>query len=317
MKALPMKMLVLPLVALFYLTTLGLFALAEEPQLQLEVFVSEPREINTTSAIIWGPTEMMVVSAQATISSAESLARVLAEKRRPLKYIFLTHPHLDHYQGAGILKRHFPEAKFVATAEVAAAQIAGMGVADQLAPLRYGSNAAVPSIPAVAYEGDGLEIDGETVEIWKDVIGDGGLTTPHSALYIPSLNALIPSDTIYFNAHVMMGGSTADSRKKSVEQIDRWIVQGFDIIVPGHTPKVTLPELTPSRALKHTRDYILAYDEAIGTSTSSDETIRKMLDKYPSLPHEAALYLGTYLNFNDMEKLTTEYLPRWKAENGY
>ena len=71
-----------------------------------------------TSVLIMGQTEMMVVCAQAKRSSAMRLADLIASKGLDLKYVFLTHPHLDHSQGAGILLERFPSAEFIATPEV-------------------------------------------------------------------------------------------------------------------------------------------------------------------------------------------------------
>ena len=120
--------------------------------LELEVFVSEPKEINITSVLVMGPREMMVVSAQGTKSAATRLADLIASKDRTLKYIFLTHPHLDHSQGAGVLLKRFPEAQFIATPEVAALQRRRMPMDDALAAARFGDNAAIPSVPAEDFE---------------------------------------------------------------------------------------------------------------------------------------------------------------------
>ena len=79
--------------------------------LELEIFVSEPEEINITSVLIKGPTEMMVMCAQGQKSSATRLADRIEEIGLELKYIFLSHAHLDHSQGAGILKERFPKAE--------------------------------------------------------------------------------------------------------------------------------------------------------------------------------------------------------------
>lgn len=86
------------------------------------MFVAEPAEIDVTLALIMGPTEMMVVSGQATKSTATRLADVIAATGLNLKYVFLTHPHLDHSQGASVLLERLPEASFMATPEVARLQ---------------------------------------------------------------------------------------------------------------------------------------------------------------------------------------------------
>lgn len=292
--------------ALSAIATLSLMAPVDAaPKLSLEIFVSEPAEINVTSALIMGPNEMMVVSAQATRSSAERLAARIKSKGLRLKYIFLTHPHLDHSQGAGILLQHFPEAQFIATPAIAKLQRHRMALDDAMAKKRYGDNAAIPSVPAQDYRQNSLLIDGETVEIWHNIVGDAGIghhDEPHVALYIPSLKALMPSDVIYFNAHVMMGGSTRASRQAWLKQIEGWMAMDLNIVVPGHMPKGA--PLTAEGALTHTFSYITAYDSVLDKSDSSDAVIDEMINRYPDMPHRSALYLGTYLNFGEMHRLT-------------
>ncbi len=284
--------------------TLSAWAAAAN-ELRLEIFVSEPEEINVTSPLIMGPTEMMVVSAQGTKSAAARLADLIESKGLDLRYIFLTHPHLDHSQGAGILLERFPEAQFVTTPEIARLQHHRIPLDDAVAQARYGDNAAVPSVPVGVFEEETLLIDGQPIEIWKDIVGDVGVAEPdepHIALHIAALNALMPSDAVYFDAHVFLGGTTEESRALWIAQLDAWLERGFDIVVPGHMPKGA--PLTAEGALVHTRDYIIAYDRAMAESETSDEVIEKMLTLYPDLAHQSALYLGTWINFKEMRKIS-------------
>ncbi len=282
-------------------------------ELRLEIFVSEPIEVNVTSALIMGPTEMLVVCGQATRSAAIRLADEIAEQDRTLKYVYLTHPHMDHSQGASILLERFPGAKFIAVPEVAALQRETIEFDDQLARFRHRENAAVPSIPATDYTDSTITIDGHTIEIWKDIVGDGGLGAPHTALYIPSLEALLPSDSIYFDAHVMLAGSTPESRAAAIEQIEGWIARDFKTVVPGHMPKGA--PLTAMGALTHTRDYIRSYDEVVASHSKSDDVIRAMFARYPDTRHESALIISTFLNFGEMDRVRA-YLGTWREPGG-
>ena len=291
-------------------------AAADEEKLTVEVYVSSPAEINVTSALIMGPTEMMVVSAQGTKSAATELADLIESKGLDLKYIFLTHAHADHSQGAGIIKERFPNARFIASPLTALAQNNRIPTSDAISQARLGDNAAVPSIRAEAFHGSTLLIDDLKVHIESGLIGDvgvGAVTEPHSALYIPSANAFLPSDIIYFNAHMMMGGSTPESRAAWVVQIDDWIARDFDMVVPGHIHRDYLGDLTAAGALNHSREYLLAYEEAIAESSSSEELIETMITLYPEMPHQSALYLGAYINFDEMDKAMT-YLTTWQFQ---
>ncbi|MEM9304853.1 MAG: MBL fold metallo-hydrolase [Pseudomonadota bacterium] len=279
----------------------------DETALALELFVSAPTEINVTSVLISGPSEMMVVCAQGTRSSANRLADRIEETGRELKYIFLTHAHFDHHQGAAILKQRFPDARFIASPEVGRLQRVRAPYDDQFAAQNLGDNAAVPSIPVEDYADGTITIDGETVEIWKGIVGDVGFgypDEPHVALFIPSLNTLLPSDAVYFDAHVFMGGSSTESRALWVKQLESWLERGFDRVIPGHMPESSLPELGPDDALEHTRDYILAYDKAVAEAPSSDALIAAMLEAYPDLKHRQGLYLSAFFDFYEFRSIT-------------
>ncbi|MPW28102.1 MBL fold metallo-hydrolase [Agarivorans sp. B2Z047] len=300
----------------------SMYSNANESKLSLEVFISEPSEINVTSALIKGSSEMMVVSAQGTKSAANRLADQIEKTGLTLKYIFLTHPHLDHSQGASVLTKRFPEAQFIATPEVAALQRHRIELDDDLASSRHGDNAAIPSVPAIDYSETSLLIDGFEIEIWKDIIGDAGIGNPyepHVALYIPSLNALLPSDVVYFQGHVMMGGSTPESRHLWMAQLREWQRLNLDIVVPGHMPKDKKEEWSADGALTHTLEYIERYDAALSESNSPKEVINTMISYYPEMGHRSALYLSAYIDFGQMHMLTfnptVERVANWIPEN--
>ena len=299
-----MKSTLRTLAALLHLLVLAPGIRAEG--LELEIFIAEPEEINVTSALIIGPTEMMVVCGQATRSSAERLADRIESRERQLRYVFLTHAHLDHSQGAGILLERFPDARFIATPEVGELQRLRIPADDDLASARYGENAAIPSIPVEDFVGSEIRIDGFPVEIWKEVVGDAGLghpDEPHAAIYVPSLRALMPSDVVYFEAHVMTGGSSKESRARWVAQLDSWSARDLAIVVPGHMPRTRLGALTPEGAMRHTRDYLLAYEEALAESHSADELIAKMIARYPGMQHQSALKLSAFIEFQETHRL--------------
>ncbi|GAA5315483.1 MAG: MBL fold metallo-hydrolase [Candidatus Pelagadaptatus aseana] len=272
--------------------------------LEVSLYVSEPEEINTTSALIKGHSEMMVVSAQPNISAATRLANEIEATGLELKYIFLTHAHLDHFQGASVLLKRFPNARFIATPDVAELQRKRIAVSDDLARSRYGDNAAVPSPIVAPYNEDTIFIDGQPVELSRGFYGDVALgepDEPHTVAYVPSAHTLIPSDIIYYNGHVMMGGSTKESRRIWLTQINHWLKQDYKMVIPGHMPKGS--DLTPMGALTHTRDYIMAYDLALENHDNAEDVIAEMKRQFPTIGHESALLIGTYMNFKVMHKL--------------
>ena len=274
--------------------------------LRLKHFISEANEINVSSSLIMGEKEIIVVATQATKFASERLADEIAKTGLKLTYVFLGHPHLDHSQGARILKDRFPEAKFVAAPSVSRLQKLRMKDDDDRAKKRFGENAAVPSVPFEPLESDTLFIEGRKILLWHDQTGDVGIgheDEPHTVVFIPDLNALLPNDICYFGAHMMMGGSTEASLAKWKQQLRDYMEMDLQVVIPGHVPRSRSSEMTAQGVLEHSLNYIESYQEAMKSSKTSDEVIEKMLGQYPDLEHTSALYLGTYLNFQETHRL--------------
>ena len=102
-----------------FLACLSLFStpvpaqtLSASNQLQVTEYVLETGPLFVRSAIIEGPTEIGLVDTQFTKSNAHRLVADLIEKGKELKWVYITHPHLDHFNGAGIIHQAFPAAIF-------------------------------------------------------------------------------------------------------------------------------------------------------------------------------------------------------------
>lgn len=297
--------------------------------LRLRHFVSETNEINVSSSMIMGNKEMILVATQATKLAAGRLADEIEKTGLKLTTVYLGHAHLDHSQGASVLKKRFPEAQFVAAPRVAELQQFRMEADDERAISRYGELAAVPSVPFEPLDSDRLMLEGREIQLWHDQYGDIGLgheDEPHTVVYIPDLKALLGNDILYYDAHMMMGGSTPSSRKKWKEQIRSWMELDLAVAIPGHVPRKSTAAMTAQGVLEHSLAYIEAYEEALEKGVSSDEVIANMLNRYPDMEHTSALYISAFLEYKETHKLlfnprlekVASYLPdgliRWADE---
>lgn len=281
-------------------------AVVPESPLKLLHFISQPEELNLSSSLIMGDKEIICVTAQATKSAAERLADVIEETGRKLTYVYLDHPHYDHSQGASVLIKRFPDAQFVAEPKVAKLQQLRMKFEDDFARSDLGENAAVPSIPFQPLAADKLMIDGHEIELWHDHYGDVGMgmpNEPHTVIYIPDLKALLPTDICYFGGHLMMGGTTPESRAKWKAQIRSWLEMDLQVVIPGHVVRSWSDKMTPMGVLEYSLGYIEDYEAVLANSTSSNEVIAKMLAKYPAQGHVSALQMGSFMNFKEAHRM--------------
>ncbi|TPN87016.1 MBL fold metallo-hydrolase [Aquimarina algicola] len=281
-------------------------AVTPESPLRLKHFISQSNEINVSSSLVMGHKEIIVFTAQATKYAAERLADEIEKTGLKLTYVYLDHAHLDHSQGASVLIKRFPDAKFVGAPRVVALQKLRIKADDKMALKRYGENAAIPSVPFEALDSNTLMIEGREIQLTHNQYGDVGIgyeDEPHTIAYIPDLKALLPTDICYFGAHMMMGGTTPKSRAKWKEQLRSYLKMDVEVVIPGHIPRTWSDKLTPKTTIEYSLKYIEDYENALESSKSSDEVIAKMLELYPEQEHTSALYIGTLINFGETHRL--------------
>ena len=76
--------------------------------------------VPTTSTLIYGATDAVLVDTQLTDKASQDLAEWVVSFGKKLTNIYITHGHGDHFFGTGALLRHYPDVKVVATPEVVA-----------------------------------------------------------------------------------------------------------------------------------------------------------------------------------------------------
>ena len=69
----------------------------------------------STSTLIFGENDAVLVDTLTTVAEAEALANWVALHHRNLTTIYITHGHPDHFIGLSVLLQRFPEARAIAT----------------------------------------------------------------------------------------------------------------------------------------------------------------------------------------------------------
>ena len=75
----------------------------------------------TTSVLISGPTEAVLIDAQYLKDDVRDLGDFIERTGKTLTAICVTHAHADHYAGAEVLAARFPSARYVALPSVVTA----------------------------------------------------------------------------------------------------------------------------------------------------------------------------------------------------
>jgi glyoxylase-like metal-dependent hydrolase (beta-lactamase superfamily II) len=245
-----------------------------------EPFKSKWSPISCT--LIHGRKSAVLVDTPTTIKQAEALAEwikaILAPDTR-LEYIYTTHAHGDHYFGNPVILDHFPGAKCVATASVAA------GIERTLTasiPVWQGwfpggqILAARQSVPESLPETGEFVIDGHSL-FGVDVTHSD--TDASSFLHVPDLNLVVAGDIVYGDCYQFLAeANTSQKRKDWLHALDQIAALKPNIVVPGHkrASQVDGPYL-----IDRTRDYIHTFERELKRLGDADQLEEAMKKSYP------------------------------------
>ena len=262
-----------------------------EPKLKLSVFTSSPEGFLVTSTLVSGATDAVLIDAQFTLGDAKKLAEMVKASGKKLTTVYVTHSHPDHYFGFGPLKEAFPDAKLVALpATIAEIQKTWAAKVKQWKPIYKDAITAKPVVPE-PLTATSLELDGEKLEIVAGVQGDEAQS---SYVWIPSLGAVIASDTVYDDVFPWTAETTPEQRKAWAATLDGIQARAPKLVVPGHQK----PEGTQNPGnVQFTKDYLAAFDETVAGSKNAGEVQTKLKAKYPTAGLDIILKIGSEAAF--------------------
>jgi glyoxylase-like metal-dependent hydrolase (beta-lactamase superfamily II) len=249
-------------------------ATSPAPGLTLEVYTSDDWGYATTSTIVSGATDAVLIDPQFLASDARRVAERIRASGRRLTTVYTTHAHPDHFLGVAVIMAEFPDVRYVALPEVAARIETAWPARRNFWYPTYGDElpSEVPIVPE-ALEAPYLTLEGERMEIVGEVMGDG---PGNSFVWIPSLRAVVTGDTVFYRRHL---GVPADPTAW-FETLDRIDALQPEILVPGHKPADAPND---PRATQWMRQYITDFNELRAESASATELKQKVLARYPDL----------------------------------
>jgi glyoxylase-like metal-dependent hydrolase (beta-lactamase superfamily II) len=185
------------------------------------------------SVIIEGSVQLVIVDTQWTLANAHRVLAEVLEMNKPLKAIFVTHAHPDHYFGTQVFTDAFPGVPVYALEDDIPV------IAEQFLPKldhwkgEIGEyNMATRDIAFTPYRDGVLDLDGFEIKVVAHCWGD---LKWNSRVVIPSISTVICSDIVFDNAHPFTcevpPGKGWDAWIAELEQIR---TEGYDVIIPGH-----------------------------------------------------------------------------------
>lgn len=259
--------------------------------LKLQVFTGTPEGFLVNSTLVSGQKDAILIDTQFTLADAKKVAEAVKATGKTLTTVYVTHSHPDHYFGFPAIKEVFPNAKLVALPVIVTEiQQTWEGKVKQWKPLYKDAITATPVVPE-PLAGTTLELEGEKLEVVGGVQGDDA---QNSYVWIPSLKAAIVGDIAYYDVFPWTAETNPEARKAWLGSIDRVSALNPAIVVPGHQTAEKKPE---PATLTFTKDYLVAYDEALTASKKPTDLQAKIKAKYPTAQLDIILKIGSEAAF--------------------
>jgi glyoxylase-like metal-dependent hydrolase (beta-lactamase superfamily II) len=254
--------------------------------LHLDVFIGAADSWDVTSTLIYGKSEAILVDCQFRISQAKKLADQVAARGRRLKAIIITHPDNDHYIGTAVLRERFPDTPIYMTAaaleEFRRTSGAALAAMKASAPSETPDSLPTPDVlPATI-----LTVDGETVEVIKDLQGDV-LKPTNSFLWIPSLHAVVAGDIVFNGVYPYFGDSSVASRRAWHDSLQLIATLHPRVVTAGHKKNANLPD-SPG-VVAAMEKYLNDFESARKAASGADELVAAMKAKYRDWSQERLL----------------------------
>ncbi|MET7939159.1 MBL fold metallo-hydrolase [Streptomyces sp. NPDC005302] len=239
-----------------------------------------------TSTLVFGEHDAVLVDALTTAAEAEALAAWVQLHHRNLTTIYITHGHLDHFAGLGVLLRHFPGARAIATAKTvdyARKQVGMLPVYRKLWPGRLPAAITLPE----PWTEEAFQLEGHDLRIIEQGQTDAVDST---SLHVPALDLVIGGDVLYNRCHMFVAATTPESRENWIAALDRLAALNPKIAVAGHK-KPGAPD-TPD-IITASRQYLTDFGRLQHETSSDQELYDAMTELYPDwVSHQAWLMFG-------------------------
>ena len=214
-------------------------------------------------------------------SETHRLVADVLELGKQVKWVYVTHPHLNHFAGAGIVKAAFPQAKFYGPSIQMDAEMARQ-VATRRVALGHGTPGGEFNLPETAPVGFqalpsvGLSLDGEKVEV---LIGKGD-HPDSSIVWVPSAKTLIAGDVIFNRTHAFFGDH--DDLDSWINLVERAVALNPRTVVAGHSKT-----LNPSGDIAAVQLAWLKDLKAAMETEKTPEAVKALLvKKYPDFAND-------------------------------
>jgi glyoxylase-like metal-dependent hydrolase (beta-lactamase superfamily II) len=240
----------------------------------------------TSSTLIYGERDAVLVDALLTMNEGRALADWVAASGRNLTTIYITHGHGDHFFGASAVVERFPAARMVATPSVVD-QMREQANEQWLDGFwRHGFPDQIAERPAMAepMAEHTIELEGEQLVVIELGHSDTDNTT---ALHAPSLGLVAAGDAVHNDVHLYLAEAGTGGTHDWLEALDTIDALHPSTVIAGH--KRDGAEDSPDNIGK-TRQYLQDFDAAAQRTDNPRELYEAMIERYPDRINRAVVW---------------------------
>ena len=225
---------------------------------------------------------------------------MVLDSGKHLTTVFVTHDHPDHFFAMEVIADAFPDARIVAHPVVVADIWHSLPFkVKRWGPLLGANGPRHPSAPH-PLDGDTIMLEGYPLQVLGPMAGDHVHAT---ALWVPSIKALIAGDLVYNQMYLWMGEHAPADIAAWGQSLDRLAALQPETVVAGHA-KPGLPN--DVSGLEFSRRYIAAWPGMVAASKNSTDLRARVQQQFP----QAIDILGDFLLGNSSRVAKGEE-PAW------
>jgi glyoxylase-like metal-dependent hydrolase (beta-lactamase superfamily II) len=247
--------------------------------------------------LLTGAREAILVDGGFSLPDGRAVAQQIAASGKTLKTIYISQSDPDYYFSLGPIKAAFPQAKVIAAPSTLAAIRASVQKKLDIWGPQLKDNGPQTQADIVfpeAHDGSPLHLDGHQIEI----VNAEGMDN-RRYLSVPSLKAVFGGVLVFSGLHVWTADTpTPASRAAWVRNLDALIARQPAVVVPGH---MAVGGALDVSAVVYTRDYLLAFEDALAKSADSAALIEAMTRRYPNAGLAPALQIGAKVAKGEMK----------------
>ena len=263
-------------------------------QLTYTVIDSADSSLNKTSVLVTGETEALVVDAAFTRADGHRIVAEVLDSGKRLTTVVITAGDPDFYFGAEVIADAFPEAAFLAPADVIE-HIHHSYEGKLKAWAHLGPNLPTRLVDITPLTDTVLTVDDTSVEVRRgsDQLGDRAWY-----LFEPESRSLIGGVLLFEGLHVWTADSaTPELRAEWIRVLDALEALQPTYVVAGHRIAGAPTDLT---AIAHTREYLELFEKTVAASADAAEAEASLLAAYPDAGLKIAAGLGTKVAKGEM-----------------